>query len=371
MALKGVDRVPSTVLLDLRPAGGGHGQRGIGRYVRGLGACVVALPPELARRVWVMGPPGPLLAPFSGRTVSSPERGLAGRLPHWIDSPIRVPRAIRTSGAIAWHATDPQRPYAPSHVRAIVTVYDLIPLREPALLETWRRDHRVTYRRYVDQIARAERVVAISRTTAADLEERLGIAADRIDVVYPVVVRPAAVDQTSPPEPTFLAVGALDAHKQPELVLAALAGFRSRHHAGRLRLIGPSDPAAVDRLSRLAAQLGVADAVAFEGRIPDAALDEAYAGATALVAASRIEGFGLPAIEAVLRGVPVIAVDTAIARETLHGVATLVPADRGALAEAMASPAPPTPEAIDRTARRFSPDAAAAALAVTYRRVLD
>ena len=111
--------------------------------------------------------------------------------------------------------------------------------------------------------------------------------------------------------------------------------------------------------------------MSLEGRVSDDALDAAFATATALLSTSRIEGFGLPGVEAVLRSVPVIAVDTAAARETVGSAAILVPSDAGAIAEAMAAPAL-LPDA-DRKimAARFTRQAAAVALWAAYEQVLD
>jgi glycosyltransferase involved in cell wall biosynthesis len=252
-----------------------------------------------------------------------------------------------------------------------VTVYDLIPLRERELLQSWRFDHRLTYRRYLGQIQAATRIVAISRATAEDLQTRLGIARERIDIVYPLVLPPARIDRREPSEPTFLVVGALDAHKQPELALRAFGRFCSRFGSGRLRFIGPSDRVQGHRLHALAVELGLAGSVSVEGRISDEELEQAYGMATALISSSRVEGFGLPPVEAVLRGVPVIAVETAAALETLEGTARIVPANAEAIAEAMADPLKPPALAVRRTRDRYSIGSVARSLEDAYRRLLD
>jgi len=213
-------------------------------------------------------------------------------------------------------------------------------------------------------------IVANSKTTATDLMERLGIPEKRISIVYPVVRTPRAAERAPDAEPTFLYVGALDSHKQPELAVAALAEFRRVHAAGKLRFLGPSASEQLLGLRRQAESLGVAESVSFEGRVSDEALDAAFATATALISTSRIEGFGLPGVEAVLRSVPVIAVDTAAARETVGSAAILVPSDARAIAEAMAAPVP-TPDSAQKVmAARFSRQAAASALWAAYEQVL-
>jgi glycogen(starch) synthase len=171
-------------------------------------------------------------------------------------------------------------------------------------------------------------------------------------------------------EPTFLFVGALDSHKQPDLAVAALAEFRRVHGAGKLTFIGPSGPESRARLKQLAGDAGVADQVGFLGRVSDDQLDAEFAAATALLCTSRIEGFGLPGVEALLRGVPVIAVDTPAARETVGSAATLVESSAEAIAAAMAAPIPVSDVTRQTLIARFSLRATADSLWAVYERAL-
>jgi glycosyltransferase involved in cell wall biosynthesis len=358
------------LLIDIRPAVGGHGQRGIGRYVRGLAASVAAFPDELADQIWAVGFPGPTLDSFGDRAVISTAHPGFRRVPTWVGGGHDMNGALKRSSARVLHATDPQQPWTGSAMSSIVTVYDLIPLHERAILQSWRLDHQLIYRWYVRQVKSASRILAISRSTSEDLQERFGIEPDRIDVVYPLMATPGSIRRTEPHEPTFLCVGALDVHKQPELAMRAFGHFHTRFGSGRLRYIGPSDPVQQRRLSDLAARLGITRSVSFEGRVSDEDLETAYGTATALVSTSRIEGFGLPPVEAVLRGVPVVAVRTPAAMETLDGVAAIVPADPEAIAEAMAHPVIPPETAVGAIRERHSIDSVARSLADSYRRIL-
>jgi glycosyltransferase involved in cell wall biosynthesis len=362
---------PASLLIDVAPAVGGHGQRGIGRYVRGLATSIEAFPDDLRDRIWATGLAGPTLDSFGARAIPFEAGRRIGRMPAWVTGRTATAGALKRSGALVLHATDPQRPWIPAKVPSIVTVYDLIPLQEPEMLQSWRLDHRLAYRRYIRQVESAARILAISRATAEELHERLGIASERVDIVYPVVAPPTEILRSEPPEPMFLYVGALDPHKQPELALRGFAQFRSRFGHGRLRYVGPSDDRQERRLGALAAQLGVAESVSLEGRISDDDLESAYGAATALVSTSRVEGFGLPAVEAVLRRVPAIAIESRAARETLEGAATIVPADAEAIADAMAHPREPAEAAVDAMRARYSIASVARALAETYRRMLD
>jgi glycosyltransferase involved in cell wall biosynthesis len=360
--------MPKRLLLDIGPIAGGHGARGIGSYVRGLIQAVEEWPAERQQQVWALTVPGVTPGLFEGRTVQPRLLGLRPVDLGWILGSSVMGRAARTAGADLVHSTDPHRPARLPAVRQVVTAYDLIPLLEPGVLNSWQPHHRHAYRLYLEQLRRADVVIAISRATVADLVERLGIPESRTSIVYPVIRAPLVAGRTPVPEPTFLYVGALDAHKQPGLAIGALAEFRRAHAGGSLRLVGPSTSEQRTRLRRQVESLGLSGNVSFEGRVSDEKLDEAFATATALLVTSRIEGFGLPGVEAVLRGLPVVAVDTAAARETLGSAAVLVPPDAGAIAEAMASPQPVPDSVRNAMASRFSSRAAADALWAAYER---
>jgi glycosyltransferase involved in cell wall biosynthesis len=363
--------MPQRLLLDIGPTSGGHGARGIGSYVRGLIDAIGDWPAERQQIVWALALPGAAPPIFDGRTVRSRLLSIRPADLGWLLGSPATSRAARLAHADVFHATDPQHPTSLRGIGQIVTAYDLIPLREPGMLASWRPYHRHAYRLYLDQLRRADLVVAISKTTAADLAERLGIEESRVSIVHPVVRTPPVLGRAPAAEPTFLYVGALDSHKQPELAIAALAEFRRVQGAGRLRFVGPSASEQQARLGGQATSLGVAESVTFEGRISDEELDRAFATATALLSTSRIEGFGLPGVEAVLRGVPVIAVDTPTARETVGSAAILVPSEARAIAEAMAAPAPVPDSARKAMAARFSRESAATALWAAYEKVLS
>jgi glycosyltransferase involved in cell wall biosynthesis len=328
-----------TILVDLAPATGAHGVRGIGSYVRGIGEAVRS-DPDLRRRVVTLQATGE-----GGGVHRGVVAGLRPQDIGWATGWFSDAMALRRSGASAMHQTDPLRPFRPSGARRVaVTAYDLIPLEpEHRAAERWHRQW--IYRRYLRSLRSADRVIAISRTTADAAVARLGVDPSRVDVVYPVVAgSPHAARWQTTGEPTFLFVGVPAPHKRPELAIAALGAYRERHEAGRLRFIGPLAPAHRDLIAASAARAGVSDAVSIEGRVTADSLEAAYLSATALLAVSRLEGFGLPPVEAAIRGVPVVAADSAIARETLGEAASYADADPEMLAEAMATAVPP-PEA--------------------------
>ncbi len=137
--------------------------------------------------------------------------------------------------------------------------------------------------------------------------------------------------------PYLLFVGALEPRKGPDVLARALELARPRGFETRVVVVGSG------RLDGLLRMPGVEAA----GRLTDAGLSRLYAGAEALVVPSRLEGYGLPAVEALAHGTPVIGSDLPEAREVLGDAATYVPADdpealaRALLAPRAAAPAPP------------------------------
>jgi glycosyltransferase involved in cell wall biosynthesis len=126
--------------------------------------------------------------------------------------------------------------------------------------------------------------------------------------------------------PYFLAVGALEPRKAPELLVRAYTAARARGLTARLVFAGEG---------RLAGALA-ADGVTALGRVGDAELDGLYRGAVALVMPSLLEGYGLPVREALARGTPAVVSDLPVFGAELDGALLRVaPGDEAALADAL------------------------------------
>jgi glycosyltransferase involved in cell wall biosynthesis len=123
-------------------------------------------------------------------------------------------------------------------------------------------------------------------------------------------------------EPYFLFVGALEPRKGPDVLARAVALARGRGLRAPVVTVGE----------------GRVDVPGLEraGRVDARRLSSLYSGAIALVAPSHLEGFGLPAVEALAHGTPVIASDLVPVREALGDAARYVPpGDSAALADAL------------------------------------
>jgi glycosyltransferase involved in cell wall biosynthesis len=224
-------------------------------------------------------------------------------------------------------------------VPMVVTVHDLVPLKRRG--EFLRNGMRIRLRYLAVQ--RAVRVIVPTQAVAADVAELLRIDEDRIAVIWEApaaCLSPCGEGQLKEvraryelPEHYLLWVGGLD-HPEPRKRVAALASATRRMP---LVLVG--------RTARWAHEL---EDVTLTGEVPDEDLAALYSGAHALVFPSEDEGFGLPPVEALACGTPVVACDVPAVREVLGDRATLVPCnDVDALvaaAETAARPAPPPPK---------------------------
>jgi len=232
-----------------------------------------------------------------------------------------VPRALAGLRPALVHFQYALPPRCPAP--GIVTVHDLSFEREPRLMGL---ADRILFRTVVPRsVRRAVRVLTVSERTKRDLVELYRVAPEKIIVI------PNGVDLAFRPGPDArrdyaLLVGAIQARKDP--LAAADAAF-----AAGLPLVvaGPAkDPALARELERRGAIL--------RGYVPKEELAELYRGAACLVFPSRYEGFGLPVLEAMACGTPVVATRVGGLQTVVqHGESgLLVPAgDHQALAAAI------------------------------------
>lgn len=227
---------------------------------------------------------------------------------------LRVPRLLRRVRPALAHFQHVLPPRLPCP--AVLTVHDLSFLREPGLMGRW---DGVLFRTLVPRsVRRARRVLAVSERTRRDVIELLGVGPEQV-VVTPNGVDPvfhAGADDA--PGRYALFVGAIQPRKDP---LAALAAAEA---AGLpLVVVGPAkDAALAEELRRRGADM--------RGYVGTSELAVLYREAACLVLPSRFEGFGLPVVEAMASGTPVVATDEPALREVAGGAAVLV--GRGGLA---------------------------------------
>ena len=272
---------------------------------------------EMARRL-------PVLAPHRYRVMAPPRR-LAHRAGHAWE---QVVLPARAGGALIYCPAN----LAPLAGSTAVVVHDLAPLRFP---EAFSRAYVAYQRRMLPLIARrATHLITVSEFSRGELVELLGLEAERIAVApggvgeryTPSADAAGARAALGLPERYVLAVGTLSARKDLPALTEVAAALRPR---------GVELVCAGGERSYLRGEAPDARRL---GYVAEALMPGLLAGASALVMPSRYEGFGLPCLEAMACGTPVVAVAAGAVPEVCAGAAVLVePGRRGALAGALLS----------------------------------
>lgn len=230
-------------------------------------------------------------------------------------------------------------------VSTITTVHDLIFDRYPAYMPwAWARPY---YRLLMSaSLRKAERVVSVSQATARDLQtfyntppEKIVIVPEGVDGHFQPVDDPHRLQTFQATydlqHPFILTVGARRPHKNHLMLVEAFAQLASRlpHH---LVIAGPPDPRFPDEAVSTARALGLNGRIRFLDWIPEADLPCLYTLAEVVVLPSQMEGFGLPAAEAMACGTPVVATRASAFPEVVGQAGVLVEVnDVQALAEAI------------------------------------
>lgn len=348
------------------------GQRsGIGNYVRGLLSGLADQDGVSDVLLTLFSVRGAVLGPLPARTRPAPRRAPARLLrrtwTRWAWPPVE----LLTGSVDVFHGTNFVLPPL-ARAGGVVTVHDLAYLRYS---ETVTGDA-AEYARLVPQaLARGAHVVAVSRAMAEEIRAEYGVPDASITVaphgVDPLWAQalpaaPAVLERLGLPERYVLFMGNLEPRKNlgtllrahaaarressavPPLVLAGPAGWGDRWQGP------PPDPADV----------------VIAGYLADGDLRSVVAGAAAVCMPSHYEGFGLPVLEALAAGRPVLASDIPAHREVAQGHATLLPPrDQDAWSAALANleTVPGTADARRAHASGFTWQKSAAAHVRAYR----
>lgn len=331
--------------------------------------------------------PNPRLQPLLQRLgieIRTPDT-TAGRVAsHWWRTR-GMTSQLQRSGIDLYHGLSNELPagIARSGIPSVVTIHDLIFRRVPQSYHT--ADRRIYDWKFRHAAEAATRIIAISRRTAADIEELYGIDPAKIDVVYqgcaPIFHQPVSPQHIAQvkakyrlPESYIAAVGTVEMRKNQLLAVNALPMLP---HSLQLVIVGRRSGYAPE-LDRAIAKVGMGSRVRFLSDVDFTDLPAVYAGAVAASYTSRYEGFGIPVIEAIASGTPVIAatgscleeaggpgalyVDPDDPREYAHALSSI--ADDPALRIAMV-------EQGREHIRAFSAENFADGLVSTYRKALE
>ena len=261
----------------------GERPTGIGVVARDLAA---ALGPEQVPAVWPQG--------------MAPDQGSAGhgRRLWWTQR--QLPKLWRASGAPLLLSPLPEAPLL-AGVPSVVLAHDLLPLRYPQL--TPLLAYHLAYVPLV--LRRARHVLCNSEATAREVHGRIGVPTRRLSVLKlgfnPGQLRPLGYQR----EAELLVLGRHDPHKNLRRLLKAVAALRDREH--RIHFVGPHDRRYTPKLQALAQELGIASRCRWTAWVSNDERLELLNRARALVMPSLWEGFGLPALEAMACGTPVLA----------------------------------------------------------------
>jgi len=273
----------------------------------------------------------------------------------------------------------------------VMTVCDLSVLRYPES----HPEQRVAWfkRGFLPAIGRADRVITISHYVKQEIVDLLGVDPALIEVTHLAAgeqfrpVGPEAVERVLQarglPRQFLASVGTVEPRKNLPVLLRAYAKLpQELREAYPLVIVGMQgwvgDSSHYQDTARLAGELGVSEKIVFAGYLPDDELPSIYSGATAFIFPSLYEGFGLPPLEAMACGTPVVCTNASSLPEVAGDAAlTVNPTDVEGLTAAMERVV--TSEALRRDlsgrgleqAKRFSWERCARETLAVYRKAVS
>jgi len=331
-----------TILYDLSILATEKQERGIGRHVAEL-----ALALQETREVRVLYLEG---IEWNGKArieddaagaitrLTDPGAPPAGRWSWAYRQRLGLAQASNRAGADVLHLPQANTtPLFATKARRIVTCHDLIPLRYPAHYRRWSEGfwpgrYLLDKRRY----GSADHVIAISQATRDDLMDILRIDANRITVVHNGIDLKQWRSLTDPgdndrltmigvrPQGYLVYAGDADWRKNHRGMFAALAIIRCRFPDIMLVCVGKLSEARQSMLRKEARAAGVGDGLCLAGYVQDDTLKALYRHALATLYVSFAEGFGLPVLEAMASGCPVVTSNCSGMAEVGDGAALLV-----------------------------------------------
>lgn len=312
---------------------------GIGQYIRRLvtGLAKVVTDDEIILLQSRKDEPVPVEgAPFSWRPLWTPGHN------RW--EQLSLPLELLPLGLDLLHSTDHIPPMRRMY-RSVVTVHDLAFLRFPHFLT---RDAARYYGQIDEAMRKTDHVIAVSEATKQDMVLLLGVNANKItviheaaDPIFRVVRDDAALTEMRHkyqlPGPYILFVSTIEPRKNLPTLLRVFHSLRDMEVAegseGRgadarvpLTLVAVGKRGWLDEdVFRVADELELGNRARFLGRVPQEDLLRLYNGAAVFVQPSLYEGFGLPPLEAMSCGAPVIVSDAASLPEVVGDAGLKVP----------------------------------------------
>lgn len=341
---------------------------GSARYVRGLMRGLEQISPadlELTKFAW----------PVENLKYRQPARAMRTAYRELIWATVLSPILLKRRRIQLLHTTASLPLRHPRSTRRVSTLLDCSPVRFPDRFRRWQR---ITSSARLKHITRAERIICISRFTADEAMRFLGVSSAKIEVIYlgsDFAPNNANVVETPPPFSLpgefFLFVGSLEPGKNLSLLRSAYEQARANGHSlPPLVIVG-------SRWHGVANEGKPPDNWIYADIQPDSVLLYCYRKAIALVFPSTYEGFGLPVLEAMSVGCPVVCSPVASLPEVAGDAACYAPHDAAAYLDALRKLQVDAKERQDiiergkRQAARFSWRACAQQTLSVYRQTLD
>lgn len=262
---------------------------------------------------------------------------------------LKLPHFLKKLDLDIFHSTNYLIPLLLRGPKLVVTIHDLIPLKFPHFTPRAKKTrYNFLFRWILLRCARkADTVIAVSRRTRNDLIEHLGLEEEKIAVIYngvdgnyhpltPAAVRARLKEKWGLAPPYVLFVGRFDPYKN---VVGLIRDFKLFLNAGpgdlKLVIAGHYDPRYPEAF-RIVRELGLASRVVFLDKLDEEDLIYLYNGSRVLVQPSYYEGFGLPPLEAMACGTPVICSNRGALPEVVGEAALIVdPDEEGSIARAL------------------------------------
>lgn len=244
---------------------------------------------------------------------------------------MRLPGRLRALGIDVLHSTHHTLPLRPIRPRRVVTIHDLTFFRMPERYPLARRLYMQSSTRASAKVADA--IIVPSRTVRDDVVAALGVPQSKLHVVYeaasPLYAPIAQEDAVAVAArygitpPFVLSVGSLEPGKNRTRLIRAMRALRDEGVEATLAIVGQR-AWRYTRDFRLIEELGLTDRIRYLGYVEQSDLPALYSAARAFAFPSLYEGFGLPVLEAMACGTPVLTSRVSATAEVASDAALLV-----------------------------------------------
>ena len=292
---------------------------GVGRYLSGL-LHAWSVSPRARLHEFVLYAPEPLAVAIDARRF--PTRVVAGPPATWWEQ-IRLPMAAARDHLDLLFCPGYSIPLF-RQLNAVVTIHDVSFCAHPE----WFGVREGLRRRWVTghSASQARAIITVSRFSQREIVERLGVSASKVHVVPSGITSPPVVLSPIGSGAGVLYVGSIFNRRRVPLLLRAFKALAEVHPHVTLDLVGDNRSHPFEDVRSLVSRLSLDNRVRWREYVSDEELGRLYKGAQAFAFLSEYEGFGLPPLEALAAGVPLVMLDTEVARETCGDAALYVPA---------------------------------------------